>query len=131
MILLDENILHGQRLLLEGWGIAVRQIGLDTGSKGIKDEDIVVLLRQLQRTTFFTRDLGFYAPSLRHQRYMIAVLAVSQDEVAAFARRLLHHSHFDTQVKRMGTVAQLSATGIKYWQAPKQREQRLSWDANS
>ncbi len=29
MIILDENILDGQRLLLEAWRLAPRQIGLD------------------------------------------------------------------------------------------------------
>jgi len=33
VIILDENILDGQRLLLEGWNIDVRQIGLDIGRK--------------------------------------------------------------------------------------------------
>ena len=42
MIVLDENIIDGQRLLLEGWNVAARQVGLDVGRKGLKDEEIVV-----------------------------------------------------------------------------------------
>jgi hypothetical protein len=38
LIILDENILEGQRLLLEASRIAVRQIGVDIGHKGLKDE---------------------------------------------------------------------------------------------
>ena len=67
MIVLDENILDGQRLLLESWKIAPRQVGLDIGRKGLKDEEIVVLLRRSRQPTFITRDLGFYASELRHQ----------------------------------------------------------------
>jgi hypothetical protein len=33
VIVLDENIVDGQRLLLESWNIAARQVGLDVGSK--------------------------------------------------------------------------------------------------
>jgi hypothetical protein len=37
LIILDENILDGQRLLL--------QIGVDIGRKGMQDDEIAVLLR--------------------------------------------------------------------------------------
>ena len=58
MNLLDENVLEVQRLLLESWRIRVRQIGVDAGRKGLKDSEIIVLLRQLRNVTFFTRDAG-------------------------------------------------------------------------
>jgi hypothetical protein len=58
VIILDENILDGQCLLLEGWKIVARQIGLDVGRKGLKEDEIVVLLRRLRQPTFFTRDRG-------------------------------------------------------------------------
>jgi len=67
VIVLDENIVDGQRLLLEGWNVTARQVGLDVGRKGLKDEEIVVLLCRLRQPTFFTRDLGFYTPERRHQ----------------------------------------------------------------
>ncbi len=82
MILLDENILDGQRLLLGGWRISACQIGFDTSRKGIKDQEIVVLLRRLRQPTLFTRDQGFYAPDLRYQHYAIVVAAVRQYELA-------------------------------------------------
>ena len=34
-----------------------------------------MLLRRLRQPTFFTRDLGFYTPELRHQHYAIVVAA--------------------------------------------------------
>ena len=52
MIILDENILEGQRLLLDASRIAARQIGVDIGNKGLKDEEIIVLLRRQRNPTF-------------------------------------------------------------------------------
>ena len=37
MILLDENFPESQRQLLRGWRIPVRQIGVETGRKGMTD----------------------------------------------------------------------------------------------
>lgn len=54
MIILDENIFGGQRLVLEAWRLTARQVGVDLGRKGLKDEEIVVLLRQQRNSTFFT-----------------------------------------------------------------------------
>jgi hypothetical protein len=65
LIILDENILDGQRLLLQTWRLAARQIGVNLGRKGLKDEEIVVLLRRQRNPTFFTRDAGFYQAALR------------------------------------------------------------------
>jgi hypothetical protein len=59
MNLLDENIPEHQRQLLRGWHVAVRQIGVDVGDKGLSDDAILVLLPQLSRPTFFTRDTDF------------------------------------------------------------------------
>jgi hypothetical protein len=115
LILVDENILDGQRLLLEAWGIPVRQIGVDLGRKGLQDEEIIVLLRKLRKPTFFTRDMGFFRRDLCHRGYAIAILSVGQYEVATFVRRLLRHHGFDTQAKRMGKVIRLSPTGVACW----------------
>jgi hypothetical protein len=40
LIILDENVIEGQRLLLQAWRLPARQIGLDIGRKGLKDEEI-------------------------------------------------------------------------------------------
>lgn len=97
MILLDENILDGQRLLLEAWRIPVRQVGVDQGRKGLQDEQIILLLRKLRKPTFFTRDSGFFRRGLCHRGYAVVVLSVGQYEVATFVRRFLRHHGFDTQ----------------------------------
>ncbi len=128
MIVLDENILDGQRLLLDGWNIAVRQIGLDVGRKGLQDGQIVVLLRRLRQATFFTRDRGFYTPSLRHPHYAIVVAAVGQYEVAAFIRRFLRHPLFDAHANRAGRVLRVAPTGITYWQLRQEDEKVAGWE---
>ena len=65
MIALDENILEGQRVLLEASRISARQIGVDIGHKGLTDDDVIVLLRRHRNPTFFTRDADFYLRTLR------------------------------------------------------------------
>ncbi len=112
MNILDENILNDQRLLLKMWKIAARQIGDDIGRKGIQDEEIIPLLHQLNRPTFFTRDGDFYHRHLCHSRYCLAYLDVGRYEVANFVRRLLRHRQFDTKVKRMGAVIRIFNGGL-------------------
>ncbi|MEX2262023.1 MAG: hypothetical protein WD696_08720 [Bryobacteraceae bacterium] len=127
MIILDENILDGQRLLLEAWRLAARQIGVNLGRKGLKDEEIVVLLRQQRKPTFFTRDGGFYHPDVRHRSYCLVVTSVGQNEVAAFVRRFLRHPDFDTQAKRMGRVVRVSHAGLAVWRLRAQAEIHTVW----
>ena len=92
MNILDENIREDQRGLLQSWEIPVRQIGVDVGRKGMKDNEIIPFLHELRDTTFFTRDLDFYNRNLCHARYCLVCLAVEKDEVAVFVRRFLRHS---------------------------------------
>ena len=127
MNLLDENILASQRELLRSWSISTRQIGFDFQPKGLQDDQIISVLHQHRRTTFFTRDLGFYDRSLCHQRYCLVCFAVSKDEVAVFVRRLLRHEEFKTQGKRLGSVIQVSQVGIRYWRLNAEHEKRAGW----
>lgn len=78
MHILDENILKSQRELLEGRRIAVRLIGVNAGRKGMLDEEIIPLLQQLSRPTFFTRDDDFYERVLAHQGYCLVYLSVEK-----------------------------------------------------
>jgi hypothetical protein len=41
VIILDENIIDTQRRRLQGWRIAIRQIGYEVGRKGMKDPEII------------------------------------------------------------------------------------------
>lgn len=127
MNILDENIPKPQRELLEGWGIKVKQIGVNVGHRGILDDEIIPLLHNRRRPTFFTRDDDFYARQLCHSKYSLVYLAVEKNEAAVFVRRLLRHSDFKTQAKRMGKVIRVSRTGITFWQLHKEVEQRIEW----
>ncbi len=100
MNILDENIAAIQRQRLDSWRIRIRQIGFDTGRRGMPDEDIISFLQQQRRPTFFTRDEGFFNLGLCHTRYGLVYLAVERDEVAYFVRRLLHHPDFNVSVWR-------------------------------
>ena len=44
MNILDENIIDGQRRLLNSWRIPVRQVGYEIGRKGMKDREIIPFL---------------------------------------------------------------------------------------
>ncbi len=127
MNVLDENILESQRLLLRSRGIAVRQIGLDLGRKGMADEEILPFLLSLSQPTFFTRDLGLAGPRFCHARYCLVILAVGQYEVAHFVRRLLGNPSFDARAKRMGAVIRVMATGLVVWSRNAEQEIRIAW----
>jgi hypothetical protein len=125
--LLDENILKDQRELLHSWRIPVHQIGHDAGRKGMKDDEIIPLLQQLTRPTFFTRDFGFYNRKLCHARYCIVYTAVDRSEVAVFMRRLLRHPDLKAEADRLGKVMRLSSAGISIWQLHAEAETLLDW----
>ena len=127
MIILDENIPEDQRQLLRSWRIRVRQIGFEVGRPGLTGEEIIPLLHGLGKSTFFTRDLGFYRPHLRHASYGLVCLAVGQYEAASFIRRFLHHPEFDTQARRTGIVAQVQPSGIAVWRLHVVEEKRIGW----
>jgi len=61
---LDENVLEGDRQLLQRWRVPFRQIGYQVGRKGMSDEEVIPLLLTLHRPTFFTLDYGFYRRTL-------------------------------------------------------------------
>ena len=128
MIILDENFPESQRQLFKAWRIPVRQIGVEISRKGIQDDEIIPLLLKLRQPTFFTLDDDFYSRHLCHERYGVICVDVAQYEAAAFVRRFLRHKNFDTEVKRMGTVARLSHAGIFLWRLHGENETRLDWE---
>ncbi|MDE3077398.1 MAG: hypothetical protein KGJ86_18425 [Chloroflexota bacterium] len=83
MNVLDESFLQDQRRLLAGWRIRVRQVGVELGRSGMKDDEIIPLLHQLRRPTFFSRDRDFYKPALRHPGYCLIWLEVIPSETAS------------------------------------------------
>jgi len=125
--ILDENVLESQRQLFRSWHMPVRQLGLDIGRKGMKDEQIPSFLLTLLNPTFLTRDLGFYNRGICHHRYCIICLAVGKYEVAAFARRVLRHREFKTRGKRVGAVLWVSHKGISLWRVGVTAEGFVPW----
>ena len=56
MLVLDENVPAGQRLLLRSWRIRFRVIGGEVAFSGAKDENIIPALHRLPNPTFFSLD---------------------------------------------------------------------------
>lgn len=127
MNILDENIVESQRLLLRNWRLHFRQIGHEVGTGGMADDRIPALLLRLGHPTFFTRDLGFYDPSLCHAAYCIVCLDVAPSEAASFIRRLLRHPAFDARAKRMGMVLRVGHSGVHAIGAHQKKEQVFRW----
>ncbi len=127
MNILDEQILENQRQLIKSWRIRVRQIGHDIGRKGLKDKEIIPLLLQLRRPTFFSLDFDFFERRLCHSRYAIVCMNVNKHEAAVYLRRLLRHPQFNTAAKRMGTVIRLSSMGIWFWKLYAEKEVFINW----
>lgn len=113
MIVLDENIPEDQRQLLRSWRVRVHQIGDDVGRKGLKDEQILPLLRKLPFPTFVTRDFDFWDARVCHSRYCVLVLDLHPDECATFVRRILRHPFLNTKAKRMGHVVRVDQMGFE------------------
>lgn len=121
MIVLDENFPEGQRQLLRGWRIRIRQIGYEIGRKGMEDHELIPFLLKLRRPTFFTLDNDLHKRSYCHSRYCLVYLDVWQYEAASFLRRFLHHREFNTDGKRMGTIYPFLTYGH-----PSSRPQQIS-----
>jgi hypothetical protein len=126
MNVLDENIPDDQRALLRAWRIRTQKIGRDLGRKGIQDEQVIHILLSLTRPTFFTRDVDFASVRLCYPGYCLVFLAVEDDEVAEYVRRVLRHPATDTQAKRMGMLIRASDTGIRVWRR-NESEQAFPW----
>jgi hypothetical protein len=72
---------------------------------GMKDlTEIVPLLHSLRRSTFFTRDLGFFNPLLCHKGYSLVCLDIKANESAIYIRRFLRHREFRAEKQRLGKV---------------------------
>lgn len=127
MNVLDENIAEGQVRELTRLGVRFRKVGVDFSRLGVLDQEIMPLLHQLPRPTFFTRDQDFYRPTLRHSRYCLVWLNVTIRDTATCIRRLLRHPLFDTEAKRLGHVIRASPSGLRYWMPNEQEEQSASW----
>ena len=127
MNLLDENFPDDQRDLLRKLGVVVRQVGHDEGRFGMADDEIIPLLHRLGRVTFFTHDRDFSGPSRCHPGHCLVWLAVKQDLLAEYARRLLRHPEFGTIAKRLGKVLTVGPAGITVFERHRKPARRLAW----
>lgn len=128
MIFLDENIIVPERERLRAMRVHCRHVGHDVGRQGMKDiNEVIPLLHQFRRPTFFTRDRDFYHPSLLHAGYCLVHLDVAFDEVANYLRRFLRHTGFRTQSQRMGKIVRVHYSGINYWQRDLSKERTFNW----
>lgn len=112
MNILDANIVASQREQLAAWRIRARQIGREVGHRFDPDANIIPLLRNLKRTTFFTRDRDFWDPRLCDFNYCIVWLDVPPMQAAHYIRRFLRHPQFNSAAKRMGKVFHARSTGL-------------------
>jgi hypothetical protein len=129
MLVLDENLPAGQRLLLRKWGLRFRLVGVDVASWGTQDENLIPWLHRLPQPTFFSLDRDFYRPRWVHPSYGLVWLDVADNHAAEFIRRYLRHPSFDTQAKRMGVVARVHVGGVLWWQAKLRSPQSVAWPA--
>jgi hypothetical protein len=67
------------------------QIGRDVGRKGMKDDQIIPLLRTMRHPTFLSRDRDFFDKTLCNDRMCLLYLDCRPFEVAKYACRLLRH----------------------------------------
>jgi hypothetical protein len=127
MNVLDENVPLSQRAFLRSRRIGLRQIGQDIGRKGMKDDEIIRLLHELDRPTFFSLDRDFYDRRLCHEGYCLIHLDVEEEMVAEYIRRLLRHRELNTKAKRMGRVFRVLQTGLTGWRTHQVHEGHLTW----
>lgn len=128
MIILDENFPDSQRQLLQGWRISFKQVAFEIGREGLKDDEIIPMLHQLNKPTFFTLDDDFFKPKLRHAQYCLIYLDVAQYESAAFIRRTLKHLDFNTKAKRMGNIIRVSHRGLTVWKIHTEAKVQFIWN---
>ena len=93
----------------------------------MKDSEIISLLHDLNRPTFFTRDDDFFERHLCHVDYCLVHTAVHKNEVAVFARRLLRHPALNTKAKRMGSVVRVTHAGLLEWRLHEENPERFDW----
>ena len=127
MLVLDENLPADQRQLLRRWQIHFRVVGVDMGTSGDDDDNLLPVLNHLPQPTFATLDRNFFRYDWAHAGYCLAWLDVRRREAAEFIRRFLRHPVFDTQAKRMGIVARVHADGIQFWRLGDRTRQTTRW----
>src|SRR5262249_32263117 len=115
MFVIDENVSELEILRLRKAGIRVRLIGEEVARIGDADEKLLTILLHLKKAVLFTQDQDFFQFKCLHNGYALIWLDVHPNIVADYVQDFLRHPEFDTQAKRMGVVARIGASGIRYW----------------
>ena len=127
MLLLDENLPGGQRLLLRNWGLHFRVVGIEVGRTGTKDENLIPVLHRLQQATFFSLDRFFFRPELLHRNICRVWLDVMDEQAAGFIRRFVKQPDFNTQAKGLGKVVPVHADGLHIRQIDSMELRSIRW----
>jgi hypothetical protein len=127
MLVLDENLPAGQRLLLRSWRVRFRAIGDEIALLGTKDENLIPILHRLPNPTFVSLDRDFYRRDLAHPAYCVVWLDVRGLQAAEFIRRFLRHPLFNTQAKRMGAVVRVHFDGVVCWRIKHRSPKAFAW----
>ena len=93
----------------------------------MKDREIITLLHSLNKTTFFTRDWDFFDPALLHANHCLVNLSVDKNEAATFIHRVLRHTAFNTEARRMGKVIRVTNEGVSVWRLRAKGQEKLTW----
>lgn len=128
MNILDENVRADQLAFLRDQRVSVKKIGEEIGRKGMQDADIISLLHDLDRPTFFTLDADFSHPRLRHEGYCLVFLVVRPTLFADYVRRVLRHKRLNTKAKRMGLVIRVEPEGMSIWGKHAEKAEHVPWE---
>ena len=127
MFVIDENVSELEVLRLRKAGIRVRLIGDEVARIGDADENLLPILLRLKNPVLFTQDKDFFQFRWVHEDYALVWVDVHPNVVADYVRRFLAHPEFDTQSKRMGVVARVRASGIRYWRRNNRQLRAVKW----
>ena len=127
MFVIDENVSELEVLRLRKAGIRVRLIGDEVARIGDADENLLPILLKLKKPVLFTQDKDFFQFKWLHTDYALVWLDVHPNTVADFVQQFLRHPEFDTQAKRMGTVARVGVSGIRYWRGGNRQLRQARW----
>jgi len=127
MLVLDGNLPASQRQLLRKWRIRFRAVGVDIATSGTQDLDLIPILHTLAKPTFFTLDRHFFRADWAHASYGLVWLDVNDGEAAEDIRLFLRHLAFDTKSKRLGVVARIGTTDVRFWRKGQSHWRIVEW----
>ncbi len=132
MIVLDEHLLglSIDRAIASWYAGKVCSITELRPNTVIKDEAIPLLLREAKQPAFVTCDVaGFWRKIVPHRRYCIICFAIPEERwrfIPTLLRRLFRTEGFRTKKERMGKVALVTTTTVRFYAVHQPSVQELS-----